>query len=93
MLAGQMLVIIIRLLYDFQYIYARCLCLVAFTVLESSLSLCKSDYLRLVLFWFVFVIQKIRESIKNVELYETEYRFLKINLAEHALRAHAEQIT
>lgn len=76
------------------YIYAKCLCcLVAFTVLESSLSLCKSDYLRLVLFWFVFVIQKIRESIKNVELYETEYSFLKINLAEHALRAHAEQIT
>lgn len=74
MLAGQMLVIIIRLLYDFQYIYAKCLCcLVAFTVLESSLSLCKSDYLRLVLFWLVFVIQKIRESIKNVELYETEY--------------------
>lgn len=37
---GQMLVIIIRLLYDFQYIYAKCLCcLVAFTVLESSLSL------------------------------------------------------
>lgn len=57
-----------------------------------SLSLCKSDYLRLVLFWFLFAIQKIRESIKNVELYETEYSFLKINLAEHALRAHAEQI-
>lgn len=80
MLAGQMLVIIIRLLYDFQYIYI-CEVFVLFSRIYSSrvvsLSLCKSDYLRLVLFWFVFAIQKIRESIKNVELYETEYSFFE----------------